>query len=185
MAEGSKIASEALARFPIRRAVCRHRVGKLALGEAAIHVEVKADIERRRLKPPMDRRRGQGARSDLEEGVLRGRRERMAGAHRFKSVKPSEDPLEVVPCSLDGFRVVDIREEYERDEEPFPYSEGEWMPLSEWAEFETTRPTLFVCHMGVRSLRLVRYLRGQGHLQVFSLPGGTETLRAILTHPGN
>ncbi|HWD40858.1 MAG TPA: molybdenum cofactor biosynthesis protein MoaE [Fimbriimonas sp.] len=38
--EGMRIVEEAVRRFSIVHACCRHRVGKLALGEAAIHVEV-------------------------------------------------------------------------------------------------------------------------------------------------
>ena len=40
LAEGSRILQEALERFPILRAACRHRIGTLQIGEAAIHVEV-------------------------------------------------------------------------------------------------------------------------------------------------
>ncbi|HWD40859.1 MAG TPA: rhodanese-like domain-containing protein [Fimbriimonas sp.] len=93
----------------------------------------------------------------------------------------AELPLELVPRNLDGYRIVDIREECEREEEPFPLENSEWIPLSEFTGFpESAEPVLFVCHHGVRSLRLVRFLRSSGHRNVYSLPGGTETLRSIL-----
>lgn len=38
--EGNRILTEALGQFPLTRAICVHRVGKLALGEVAIRVEV-------------------------------------------------------------------------------------------------------------------------------------------------
>lgn len=41
-AEGQRIVAEALARFPIERAVCVHRVGDLALGELAVWAGVAA-----------------------------------------------------------------------------------------------------------------------------------------------
>lgn len=95
--------------------------------------------------------------------------------------EPRENPMELVPESMDGFRVVDIRESDELVEEPFPFDSGEWMPLSAWTgEDLDDRPTLFVCHAGVRSLRLVSYLRGQNRPKTFSLPGGVSTLRGIL-----
>ena len=38
--EGERIAAEALARFPIRHALCVHRIGSLAVGEMAVWVGV-------------------------------------------------------------------------------------------------------------------------------------------------
>lgn len=46
VAEGERILREALSRFPIRAVACVHRVGKLALGEVAIRVEVTAGHRR-------------------------------------------------------------------------------------------------------------------------------------------
>jgi len=40
--EGDRIVAEALQRFPIKRALCVHRVGSLALGEMAVWVGVSA-----------------------------------------------------------------------------------------------------------------------------------------------
>jgi molybdopterin synthase catalytic subunit len=40
--EGDRIVGEALRKFPIKRALCIHRVGSLALGEMAVWVAVSA-----------------------------------------------------------------------------------------------------------------------------------------------
>ena len=40
--EGDRIVAEALRKFPIKRALCIHRVGSLALGEMAVWVAVSA-----------------------------------------------------------------------------------------------------------------------------------------------
>jgi molybdopterin synthase catalytic subunit len=40
--EGDRIVTEALRKFPIKRALCIHRVGSLALGEMAVWVAVSA-----------------------------------------------------------------------------------------------------------------------------------------------
>jgi molybdopterin synthase catalytic subunit len=40
--EGERILAEASTRFPIKRALCIHRVGSLALGEMAVYVGVSA-----------------------------------------------------------------------------------------------------------------------------------------------
>ena len=42
MAEGGRILEEAAARFDIHRAVCTHRVGALAIGDAAVLVGVSS-----------------------------------------------------------------------------------------------------------------------------------------------
>jgi molybdopterin synthase catalytic subunit len=41
--EGDRIVAEALGRFPIRHALCLHRVGVLAVGEMAVWVGVSAE----------------------------------------------------------------------------------------------------------------------------------------------
>jgi molybdopterin synthase catalytic subunit len=41
--EGERIVNEALARFPIRRALCVHRVGDLGIGEMAVWVGVSSE----------------------------------------------------------------------------------------------------------------------------------------------
>ncbi|MCB9496044.1 MAG: molybdenum cofactor biosynthesis protein MoaE [Fibrobacteria bacterium] len=44
--EGSRILAEALERFPIRKALCVHRVGELAIGGVAIWAAVSSDHRR-------------------------------------------------------------------------------------------------------------------------------------------
>jgi adenylyltransferase/sulfurtransferase len=96
----------------------------------------------------------------------------------------AEQPLELVPDELSRFRVIDIRERDELIEDPSPWPDSEWLPLSAWEGFTPgDRPVLLVCRSGTRTYRLASALREEGMRDVYSLPGGMRTLRKLLDPP--
>ena len=79
--EGEAILEEARAKFRLRAARCAHRTGSLAIGELAVWIGVSADHRDAAFASlPLDHRRGEAARADLEEPALRRRRDRLAAS---------------------------------------------------------------------------------------------------------
>jgi molybdopterin/thiamine biosynthesis adenylyltransferase/molybdopterin synthase catalytic subunit/rhodanese-related sulfurtransferase len=89
-------------------------------------------------------------------------------------------PIELIPDRLEDYRIIDIREPWETEEDPISWPKLELMPLSKWAGFDPDgRPALFVCHAGIRTANLVRHLREEGLAATYSLPGGISTFKRL------
>jgi rhodanese-related sulfurtransferase len=72
--------------------------------------------------------------------------------------------------------VVDVREEWETRLAPFPGAI--WIPIgqvpSRLGELDKTRETVVVCHHGIRSWRVARFLESEGFADVINLAGGID-----------
>lgn len=78
-----------------------------------------------------------------------------------------------------GWRLIDCREADEIDIVSIGSAEN--MPLTVFNEFwpvafgdSDTRPILTICHHGMRSLNLARFLRSRGVSRVWSVKGGVD-----------
>ncbi len=93
--------------------------------------------------------------------------------------------LEVEPAALAALLLekpgsvvlLDVRQDWEVELAPFPNAIH--IPLVELAargpaELDHSRPTVVVCHHGVRSLHGALLLKGAGFVDVKSLHGGTD-----------
>lgn len=80
---------------------------------------------------------------------------------------------------LSVFRMVDIREDDEREADMLPNAVA--MPLSRFGveKFDPGRPYLLVCAKGVRSGRLAKQLHEQGWTNFLSLPGGAPIVQRL------
>ena len=78
MKEGERIVAEALRRFPVKHALCIHRVGSLGSGRHGGVGRGEFRASRRSLRClPLHHRRSQASRADLEERALSQRRFRL------------------------------------------------------------------------------------------------------------
>jgi molybdopterin synthase catalytic subunit len=197
--EGAQILLEAMDRFSILDAACIHRVGVLEIGEVAIRVEVASGhrqdafaacswiVDEVKSRVPIWKK------EHYESGASEWLNPLADTTASPSDVSPapaletqikagfeSNDEIELAPKDLSAFRVLDIREEAEIMTEPSPWHLTEWLPMSEWNDSSIDeRPTLIVCAHGVRSWRVTAHLRSIGHQNVFSLPGGLDTLRQL------
>ncbi len=101
---------------------------------------------------------------------------------RIAEVATEESPP--VECEFDsldaareaGFELLDIREAWERSQDPPDVDPGAHLPLSEWIEGRVKLPRgpryLVICAHGVRSLALTERLRELGYTDTRSLRGG-------------
>ncbi len=97
--------------------------------------------------------------------------------------QPRHEPWEI---SLSEFkrrfpagRVIDIREDWERDQVGGHDPAWEHLPLSNphpLRDLDRRRDTLLVCQHGIRTWRVVSALRHEGADRVWSLPGGVSDL---------
>eukprot|EP01031_Cornospumella_fuschlensis_P033898 gene33898-41015_t len=85
----------------------------------------------------------------------------------------------------DHYQIVDVREASELREVSLPDQKVINLPLRSSAVWETkikegmilekAKPTICICHHGVRSLRVARFLTEQaGFLDVYSVQGGID-----------
>jgi len=81
-----------------------------------------------------------------------------------------------------GLELVDVREGWERDEDPPGSRIEHHLPLSEFMQGRVQWPSagryLIVCAHGVRSLALAERLRELGYDEVYSLRGGLAGITA-------
>jgi rhodanese-related sulfurtransferase len=72
--------------------------------------------------------------------------------------------------------VVDVREEWETRLAPFPGAT--WIPMgqipSRLLELDKTRETVVICHHGIRSWRVAKFLESEGFADVLNLAGGID-----------
>ena len=110
----------------------------------------------------------------------------------LEDVLADEDRWEIEPAELRQlldqredapFVLVDCREEEEHAAESIG---GDiLMPLSNFPSEVVARlegepsPIMVYCHLGMRSLQAVQYLRSKGHRQAYSLRGGMEAWQRV------
>jgi len=72
--------------------------------------------------------------------------------------------------------VVDVREEWEIRLAPFPGAT--WIPMGQvparLAELNKAQETVVVCHHGIRSWRVAKFLESEGFADVINLAGGID-----------
>jgi rhodanese-related sulfurtransferase len=73
-------------------------------------------------------------------------------------------------------RVVDVREEWEIRLAPFP--DATWIPMgqipSRLTELDKATETVVICHHGIRSWRIAKFLESEGFADVINLAGGID-----------
>jgi sulfur-carrier protein adenylyltransferase/sulfurtransferase len=116
----------------------------------------------------------------LSLGMTRIRRERDPDCSCCGAGRPLVDEdLSLIPDSLDGFVVVDLREP---DEGPRPLRVPNLLEVAcedlqqALATLDPSRRYLLVCTRGVRSLAGARLLRQHGFARAYSLDGGVNAL---------
>ncbi len=89
--------------------------------------------------------------------------------------------ISLADAAAAGYRIIDIREPGECEEEPLPLAGQECRPLGGLLEgdpgLEPADRYLLVCAHGVRSHAAAEYLRSRGFRDVWSLRGGLAALR--------
>lgn len=92
---------------------------------------------------------------------------------------PSELTVEDVADMLDAgesFRLIDVREPWERAIVSLPQAEALTDALAEELiqSAERTQPLVFICHHGIRSLNAAAYFAAQGFTSAYSMRGGID-----------
>ncbi len=84
--------------------------------------------------------------------------------------------MSLAAAAAEGYRIVDIREPEECEQEPLPIAGQQSLPLGRLLDGQLnpdpSRRYLLVCAHGVRSHAAAEYLRSRGSPNVWSLQGG-------------
>lgn len=101
---------------------------------------------------------------------------RSAAPHASAPVGELDVDLPLAVAAREGFRIIDIREPYECEDQPLPVAGQQALPLGRLLQgglaLEPGRRYLLVCAHGVRSRAAAEMLRAQGRENVWSLRGG-------------
>lgn len=101
---------------------------------------------------------------------------RIAASEENAPVDELDVDLPLAVAAREGFRIVDIREPYECEDQPLPVAGQQALPLGQLLQgglaLEPGRRYLLVCAHGVRSRAAAEILRAQGRGNVWSLRGG-------------
>lgn len=185
LSEGATILREAAEVFPLSQARCVHRLGRLEIGEASIVVEVTSGhrgeafaacryvVDEVKARVPIWKKEhfveGDAEWVNSESGLVDAKKVRLSEVLRHWSGWESDE--------LRPFKIVDVREPYERP--PSPQSPNErtlLIPYSEinqhLAQFAQGDPYLLVCDSGTRARVLARDLQSKGFGNVFALSVG-------------
>jgi adenylyltransferase/sulfurtransferase len=118
-----------------------------------------------------------------EPAVTDAARRASVARHEPAFARPIELEFETLSdARSSGLELVDIRERWERDEDPPETRIEHHLPLSELMQGQAQWPGpgryLLVCAHGVRSLALAERLRELGHDEVYSMRGGLAAVTA-------
>lgn len=85
---------------------------------------------------------------------------------------------------FEAFRIIDVRDPFTAAAQPIDFLPAENIPFEAFGYGATERigmdeAVLISCYHGIDSLRLVKWLRGLGYKEVYSIVGGYERLRHL------
>jgi rhodanese-related sulfurtransferase/molybdopterin synthase catalytic subunit len=189
--EGRHIVEEAICLSGIDSAKVMHRTGEMKPGHTAILIEVSGK----------ERCACLDALSCIHTGLLRrmptrarifyedGGEEHVLSSDLWNAAhREGGAPIKTEICwaaqslkDIEGYRLIDVREPDELEEEPLVGLKAEHVRFDDFCcdHVCTDQSVLLVCRTGMRSYRLAAEVRRKGKHNVWSLQGGLVRLRIL------
>lgn len=94
----------------------------------------------------------------------------------MQHMRPAELQARLREAERDAPVLLDVREEWEFERCHIP--DAQLLPMSriqgQWQQLDPERETVVICHHGVRSFHVARFLEHNGFTHVINLTGGVD-----------